>query len=294
MFILRKEGQLWARFEIDATNTREAYADLVSEGADIALVTAAPTTAEAQMAQSAGSGDLLTGERSILLGFDRRDRAEIEPDLDTSCGIKPGEGDFDIQAGESQSAATISLYTPARRLPKTGRDFLKFAASRRARDVIDEAGLHAPAIVERPFSELGDRLAYAVSRIGTGYALEDVQRVTDNLTGKTRLSSTFRFMTGARALDMRSRGEIGRLSDEISDGDFNGRVITLAGFSSDDPRGFARSKSDAERVLRELRSHADYPDLEFAIQPFGNVFPVLCDGSDRAAHLNRRVEIWVE
>lgn len=64
------QGAPIGRFEIHATSNEEGYVDLITEGADIALVTRLPKDAELSMSASSSAGDLLSGRRAHVLAVD--------------------------------------------------------------------------------------------------------------------------------------------------------------------------------------------------------------------------------
>lgn len=69
-FIMRDDERVRARFELRSTTTREAYADLIAEAADIALVLREPRADEAAMAASSGAGNLVQGRRARVIALD--------------------------------------------------------------------------------------------------------------------------------------------------------------------------------------------------------------------------------
>lgn len=69
-FVMRDDERIRARFELRSTTTREAYADLIAEEADIALVLREPLSEEASMAASSGAGNIVQGRRARVIALD--------------------------------------------------------------------------------------------------------------------------------------------------------------------------------------------------------------------------------
>ncbi len=69
-FVMRDDERIRARFDLRATTTREAYADLIAEEADIALVLREPRADEEAMAASSGAGNLVQGRRARVVALD--------------------------------------------------------------------------------------------------------------------------------------------------------------------------------------------------------------------------------
>ena len=70
LFEVREGARPRGRFHLHATTTREGYADLLAEEADIALALRAPTDVEIARAAGSDAGDLTTGYRASVVGLD--------------------------------------------------------------------------------------------------------------------------------------------------------------------------------------------------------------------------------
>ncbi len=340
-------GGATGRFDLHATTTAEGYVDLISEVADIALVTRPPNMTELGMSRSGGSRDLLAGDRAHILAVDalvftkpdgQRAEALSLGDLNEGSeglaasavdapfaleealaialpGARPQGGvalsllsaanpsdilpltdgcrrlDPTNRLGDYPFPVHVMLYTAPRRLPKLGRDFLKFLDSPKAAQIIAQAGFSPLSLSETEFTDLGQRLAAAISRLDTLAQLEDLKRYTSAVEGKRRLTGALRFITGTTKLDMPSRDRVRRLAKALNAGGYDGRKLTLAGFSDSSTGSFETSRRFARTVRKALGAH---DKVEIAVAPFGNVMQVSCDDTALGARLNRRVEIWVE
>jgi len=272
------------RFEIHATSNAESYADLITEGADIALVTRLPRIAEINMSTSSGLGDLVSGRRAHVLALNSSDNTGSLPD---TCRDAPLPGSFAMQSGDYPQTGRMMLYTAPRRLPEIGRDFLRYLTTTDANQRITDLGHAPPALLEREVDHFGRRLARAISAVDGMTSLGDLKRFTDAMVNRTRLSATFRFRGDGTALDMVSRDLLKRLADS----EYAGRELILAGFSAAGSQSFKTSQRYIQALQKELRKHGI---TETRSLPFGSIMPVLCDTGSLGDQFNNRVEIWLD
>ena len=192
------------------------------------------------------------------------------------------------------------LYLPARRLPKLARDFLAFARSANAQIVIRRAGFVDQAPEEVPVDLQGDRFANAIAVARGEAGLEALQRMTRVLGGMRRLTTSFRFETGATRLDAQSRSNVQQLARALEAGAYDGRRLVFVGFS--DGAGpaqanleIARKRAEAVRqaVLRAAET-ADLNRLDIDTEAFGETMPMACDDTNWGRQVNRRVEVWLK
>lgn len=393
-FVLSDAERVRARFRLRGTTTREGFADLIAEEADVALVVREPSPVEVEMANSSGAGSLLNGRRARVIALDglvittapvqpKSDLSLVEiadvfagrvvnwaelggPDAAISVHL-PGTGsglsqtfrsrvleggDFvsgavfhdDLESlvdavaldpfaigltvlsevGNSRpvriagacgfeqvvSFATLRtedypltlpmmLYTPARRLPLMGREFIEYATSAAANVVIRRSGFVDQTISSTGFEREGNRLAHAVSLAGEEISLEDLQRMVGTLKDRRRLSTTFRFEGGATQLDVQSRENIARLAEALELGAFDDKGLLFVGFSDSDGSASANlrlSQRRARAVLAELKETADAADfgrISVSSDAFGEALPMACDETEWGRAINRRVEVWV-
>lgn len=396
-FIMRDAERERARFRLLGTSTREGFADLIAEAADIALVLREPGDAERQMAESSGSGNLVQGRRARVVATDGivvvsapgQDITQLS--LDDMAALfsdtSPSWADFDgpdlpmaihIPAGssgvaeafrerllqpggkaftptatvhtdletlvdtvandplavglttlsEQGNAATVAirgacgydqiptvrslrtedypltlplmLFTPARRLPLLAREFLEFVEGPRADLVVRRLGFVDQSIVETDFNDQGNRLAHAIEAAGEDIDLQALQDMVKTLSGRKRLSTTFRFEGGATRLDIPSRESAARLARAIETGAFSGADLLFVGFSDSEGVASANkalSERRAKAVLGQVRDasfSADFDRLTMTAMGLGETLPVACDDTDWGRALNRRVEVWVK
>jgi phosphate transport system substrate-binding protein len=191
------------------------------------------------------------------------------------------------------------LYTPARRLPKIGREFLQFTASTDAQNVVRRTGFVDQALEEVDVSVQGDRFANAISAAGPDTPLSELQRMMDRLRPLRRLTTSFRFEAGSTRLDAQSRSNLVQLTRQIEQGRFDGGHLYFIGFS--DGQGPATRNRQialqrAKTVRDAVRAAAETTGQEqvaLSVDAFGEAMPLACDDSAWGRQANRRVEVWV-
>ena len=220
--------------------------------------------------------------------------------LEGPCGALAEATIPNIKAGDYPLTMPVLLYAPARRLPDLVRSFVDYATSPAAQEIIRRAGFVDQFPIRVPLGEQGDRLAAAILGAGEDTDLSDLREMIDTLTGKARLSISFRFEDGSVALDAQSRSNAALLAEAIERGVFDGRTLSFVGFS--DGHGAAStnrrlSLRRAEAVRRAItRSLSDpRPDrVTFETAAFGEALPMACDEVAWGRRVNRRVEVWLD
>ena len=394
-FVLSDAERVRARFGLRGSTTREGFADLIAEEADVALVVREPSPIEVEMANSSGAGSLLQGRRARVIALDALvvttapiqpvktlsliqiadvfsgritnwadvggpdapvsvhlpstasglsqafnqrvlegaafvDSATFYDDMESlvdavtldpfaigltvlsetgnsravqiagACGFEQEVNFATLRTEDYPLTLPMMLYTPARRLPLVGREFIEYATSAAANVVIRRSGFVDQTISSTGFASEGNRLAHAVSQAGEETSLADLQRLVATLKSRRRLSTTFRFEGGATQLDVQSRENIARLSEALELGTYDDRTLLFVGFSDSDGSASANlrlSKRRAAAVLDELRETAeaaDFKRITVASDGFGEALPMACDESEWGRAINRRVEVWVQ
>lgn len=216
------------------------------------------------------------------------------------CGAQAVAMPRSLKTEDYPLTAPMFLYTPARRLPKTARDFLAFVTTPAAQPVVRRAGFvdQFPEGVE--FDQQGLRLATAILAAGDEVTLPQLQRMVDRLMSKRRLTVTFRFEGGSSALDAQSRSNVALLAEALERGVFDDRRLVFVGFS--DGRGpaatnlrLARARASAVRDAVALAAAtADSGRVTLEIDAFGEAMPMACDEVAWGRKINRRVEVWLQ
>lgn len=219
--------------------------------------------------------------------------------LTDPCGYRLLPMAETLKAEDYPLTMSLFLYLPERRQIPVMRDFLTWMRTPDAQLVVRRSGFVDPAAVPIALSQQGQRFANAISLAGEDVTLEELQRMVDVMKPRTRLSTTFRFEAGSSRLDAQSRSGLGDLAQGMRDGRYNGRTLTLIGFS--DGRGDAasnkrlsleRAKSVERALLAALNGRPEAVTL--AVDAFGEALPMGCDDTAWGRKLNRRVELWVD
>lgn len=219
--------------------------------------------------------------------------------LKGSCGFSLQAARRTIKTEDYPLTAPMFLYTPARRLPKVGRDFLAYTRGPSAQILIRRAGFVDQAPEEVPISDQGNRFANAITTAGPEIKLEELQRMTRTLEGMARLTTSFRFEAGSIRLDAQSRSNVQQLARALEVGKYDARRILFVGFSDGDGaasanRSIALRRAEAvQRAVITAAETANLDRLDVGVDAFGEALPMACDDSAWGKQANRRVEVWV-
>ncbi len=205
-----------------------------------------------------------------------------------------------IKTGDDPLTLPMYLYLPGRRLPEPMRDFLRWLHTPEAQAVVARTGLIDKTFTRTPLSDQGERLVKAIRNAGPEVSLKELQRMVALLSGKQRLSLSFRFHGGSTELDPASRANIATLATALETGLFDGHRLSFVGFS-DGAGGAApnlhlskrRAAAVKAAVLAEARGF-DASKVGIEVDGFGEAWPMACDDTDWGRRANRRVELWVD
>lgn len=237
---------------------------------------------------------------AIGLGlFSERGNAETLP-LTGPCGARSVASPRSLKTEDYPLTAPLFIYTPARRLPRIGREFLAYLTSPAAQPVVRRAGFIDQFPESVPIEVQGLRLATAITSAGEETSLADLQRMVDRLAGLDRLTVTFRFENGSSEMDAQSRSNVELLAEALERGVFDDRRLLFAGFS--DGQGPAGTNRDlalerAQAVRSAVAAAArtlDTVRVQMDAEAFGEAMPMACDDTAWGRRINRRVEVWVE
>lgn len=220
--------------------------------------------------------------------------------LTGSCGFSLAASRRTIKTEDYPLNAPMFLYFPARRLPKLARDFLTYTRGPSGQVVIRRAGFVDQISEEIPINMQGDRLANAVSVVADDVTFADTQEMMTTLSGKKRLTTSFRFQTGSSRLDAQSRSNVHQLARAIEAGRYDAKKLYFVGFSDGEGpakinRNIALKRAEAVRNAVLAAAETANPDrLLLETSAFGEAMPMACDDTSWGRQVNRRVEIWVE
>ena len=213
------------------------------------------------------------------------------------CQIETAADLFSIKAEEYTIQRRMYLYNRADTTPELIKDFLSFATSPAADQVIAQSGFVDFSIVTSPQDEASPRWTNLRNMIADRFLLDIAEELKAAMAGTERLSTTFRFRTGSNKLDDRGERDLVRLIDYL-EGLPVGTIVTLAGFTDDvgefEPNRVI-SLDRAQAVADHLRDVAGgrLSGLEIRTLGFGELAPVACNDSNAGRQTNRRVEVWI-
>ncbi|WP_417250141.1 phosphate ABC transporter substrate-binding/OmpA family protein [Celeribacter sp.] len=226
---------------------------------------------------------------------------DVDPvGLSGDCGFAASADSIDIKTEDYPLVRPIFVYTPARRLPKLGREFLGYLLSETAQDAIARTDFVDQSVERVPFRLQGRRFANAISQAGDEIGLAELQAATEVLQGAERMTLGFRFEGGSTRLDAQSRSNTRKLAEFLEAGLFDGKALSFVGFSDRDgsaPVNARLSKRRADAVLRAVLGAVgesfERERVTLTTHGLGEAMPLACDDTAWGRALNRRVEVWV-
>ncbi|MDR9484752.1 MAG: phosphate ABC transporter substrate-binding/OmpA family protein [Sediminimonas sp.] len=220
-------------------------------------------------------------------------------DLSGSCGFVLKATRRSVKSEDYPLTAPMFLYRPMRRLPQVGREFMDYIQGPAAQLVIRRTGLIDLAAEEVGIEMQGIRLANAIAQAGEEIGLETLQDMIATLSPLKRLTTTFRYNAGSTRMDAQSRTNLSQLAKALEVGAYDGRHITLVGFTDgqgapDVNRAMAlRRAKRARQAIWDQAMTANPDRVTIDVQSFGEAMPMACDDSAWGRRINRRVEVWV-
>ncbi len=219
--------------------------------------------------------------------------------LTGACGFEVAASQKAVKAEDYPLTAPLYIYRPARRLPKIGREFLRYLRSDAAQSVVRQVGLVDQVPQETTIDQQGRRLANAILAAGEEVTLERLQDMAGLMAEFSRLTLTFRFRIGSSEMDAQSQSNVALLAALLETGRFDGRTLRFVGFS--DGQGGAEANQvlaakRARRVMQAVREAAETlaeGRVDMDATAFGEALPMACDDSEWGRQVNRRVEVWL-
>lgn len=218
--------------------------------------------------------------------------------LVSECGIGTTPDAFSVKTEEYALFRRLYMYNRADAANALSDEFVAFATSDAATQVITQAGfidLSIEQLAQGASSARAQRLNDVKADI---FEMSINEQMISMLDTHDRLSSTFRFRTGSSKLDPRGELDLERLATYLEDLP-DGTEITFVGFADNvgafEPN-LGLSENRATQVRNELLAIAgDRLDgIKFSISGFGEIAPAACNTNDVGRQINRRVETWVK
>ncbi|MEO8531370.1 MAG: phosphate ABC transporter substrate-binding/OmpA family protein, partial [Deltaproteobacteria bacterium] len=216
-----------------------------------------------------------------------------------ACGVQTPANEFTIRTEDYPLTQRIYLYSGATALEGHAADLEDFALSDEGQFLMAAGGFVDQRISSERIDNQGVRLASAMMENGTDGSFSDLRKMMSNLVIGERLSLTYRFEFGSSNLDARAQGDILRLAELLSTGDFANKDVLIVGFTDsvgDGGKNRALSQSRAAMVREALFRAAPAGSLDnitIRAEGYGEAAPIVCNDTDAERAINRRVEVWV-
>jgi len=216
------------------------------------------------------------------------------------CGMAFHATPRTIKTEDYPLTIPLFIYTSARRLPKTAREFLVFLRTSAAQHAVQRAGFVDQDVTTVDIDRQGRRFANAIASAGKETQLEELQRMIDVLRPALRLSITFRFNAGSSSLDAQSRSNVILLARLLEAGAYDGHEMMFVGFSDGDGdaglnRKIAKQRAAAVRTaIADMATTMKSAQVSLKVEAFGEALPMACDDSEWGRQVNRRVEVWIK
>jgi phosphate transport system substrate-binding protein len=217
--------------------------------------------------------------------------------LVNECGIVMTPDAFSARTEEYAFQRRLYLYNRGDSLTEATQEFLDYAQSSEADEVIQKAGFIGLGIDKRPQPLDGSRARALLDPNVDPYEGSVMREMLGMMVDYDRLSSTFRFTTGSSRLDERAMLDMQRLTDYLETKPA-GTEVLFVGFT-DDVGAFDSNRTlstrRAEQVMGEIAGYGGerLANVEMSAAGYGEVAPSACNGNEEGRQINRRVEVWV-
>lgn len=218
--------------------------------------------------------------------------------LINECGISMSPDAFSARTEEYSLQRRLYLYNRADTASAPSQEFLDYALSENANEVIIKAGFIDLGVDRRQQTLDSERARQLLDTTVDPYEGNVMREMLGTMVDYDRLSTTFRFRTGSSKLDERGLTDMGRLASYL-EGMPQGTQVKLVGFT-DDVGAFDSNRTlaigRADQVMAELSAFAGdrLNGIELQAAGYGEVAPSACNVSDTGRGINRRVEVWIQ
>lgn len=219
--------------------------------------------------------------------------------LKGGCGFRVGADGAALKSEDYPLTAPLFVYVTDARLPKIGREFLRFVRTPAAQVAILQAGLVDQGFGRTAIARQGERLANAIRNAGGDVGLADLRELVTEMEQRARLSVTFRFKEGAAELDGQSRSNVLLLARALETGALRAEELTFMGFSDTVGEAAENKRLSLERALAVRRAVLEAAvtfspgQMRIRAKGLGEALPMACDDTFWGRQVNRRVEVWV-
>lgn len=278
-----------------ASGVQQAIETLILAPTDWALTTEAVRHPDEVALLRAVAADPLA--LSVAFWSERGDARALH--LREGCGARLSPDPMAVKSEDYPLVVPVLMHTRTGRLPLQLRRFASHATGAAAQAAIRRGGFVDQAPETRPVEAQGLRLLRAIQAAEDSAAFDSLRRLAAAIDGTERLSTSFRFETGASGLDVQSRSNVLALARDLEAGLHDGRELVFAGFSDGEGQPAANQRLSLQRA-RTVRDAvlAAAPLLEpeqvtITTEGFGASLPIACDDTEWGRRVNRRVEVWL-
>lgn len=218
--------------------------------------------------------------------------------LINECGMSTEPDAFAARVEEYALQRRLYLYNRSEGLTEAAEDFLAYAKSEAADDVIAKTGFIDLGIKRKTQELNGARARMLLDPKVDAYEGGVMRQMLAEMVNFDRLSTTFRFRTGSSKLDERGALDMRRLANYLETKP-KGTKVMFVGFT-DNVGSFDGNRrlsiSRARKVAAQLRAFSGnrLDGIEFSSTGFGEIAPATCNNSENGRSVNRRVEVWIE
>ena len=215
-----------------------------------------------------------------------------------ACGMVTEPDAFAAKLEEYPLQRRLYLYNRGEELAPEARDFLDYATSEHADDVIAKSGFIDLGIMRKSQDLNGPRARMLLDPEVDAFEGGVMREMLAEMVAYDRLSTTFRFRTGSSRLDERGAIDMPRLINYL-EGMPEGTRVLFVGFT-DDVGGFANNRrlsiARAQKVAADIGALAGdrLSGIRIAATGFGEIAPSTCNTTEVGRAVNRRVEVWID
>ena len=216
--------------------------------------------------------------------------------LINECGMVVETNPFTIKTEEYPLGHRVYAYNRAD-IDGYAKDFLAYLDGPDLDGLVSKAGYIDLSVTADVQVEAEIRLTDEIAENDNLFEQEIMRELQTALNTYERLSTTFRFGTGSKRLDVKAQRDLGRMIDYIAEN--KPQELIIVGFT-DNKGAFEPNLSvsiqRAERVLEAMRDMATGGELdgvEISARGYGELSPVACNSNRHGRAVNRRVEVWV-
>ncbi len=218
--------------------------------------------------------------------------------LRSICGQVSTPSEFSIKTEEYPISRRMFLYTDGGSIPDKAVEFIDFATSDAAQDIVEQIGFISQNVEAASLNDQGRRLAQALRVERDSASLELLQEMVAGLLEAERLSLTFRFISGSVTPDNRALVDIERLATMVKNGDFEGKRLMIIGFADsigaiNENQRLSQARAESVRDVLVEALGAEAGTVQFTPFGYGKLSPLGCNETEDGRDTNRRVEIWV-